>query len=91
MDPAGTGAGDGPVSVVTVQPPWVVRLAVAAGALVLTGLVLLLLVPALVAAVVVFVLAALVAAAQSRVRRLVFPRGGTEGRRNVRVIERRDA
>jgi hypothetical protein len=71
------------------QPSWVVRSALAAAAAVLMAIMLVIVVPVVLAAVVVFVLGMTV----TRVRRwnagLRRPNGMLDGRRNVRVIERR--
>jgi uncharacterized BrkB/YihY/UPF0761 family membrane protein len=82
------------------QPSWVIRAALGAGLLVLLGILAIILVPVIAAMVLVFAIGAGVA----RVRRIFGPlrtggdtlviidesepRGRSEGRRNVRVIER---
>lgn len=68
---------------VSTQPSWVLKAAFFAGALVLTGVVLLLIIPAILVAFVVLVLLSLV----NVVRRVLRPRAAPqEGRRNVRVV-----
>jgi hypothetical protein len=68
---------------VSTQPSWVLKAAFFAGALVLTGIVLLLIIPAILVALVVLILLSFV----NLIRRALRPRPmPEEGRRNVRVV-----
>lgn len=71
------------------QPGWVAKLAIAAASLVLVAIVLLLVVPALLIGLVVFVAGALAAGVRGRARSLLSGWRG-DGRRNVRVLARRE-
>ncbi len=81
------GSGAGRVfAVVQQQPSWMVRVAFGVGMLVFTGVILLLVVPALILGAVVFFVLAMVRRAWLWVRGLFgFERSG---RRHVRVISR---
>jgi len=82
---AGTGRA---YQFVVRQPSWVGRLAVGAAVLILAGVVILLVVPALVIGAVVFLGLAAVAKVRSWFGGLRAPNGALDGRRNVRVIVR---
>jgi len=76
------------VQVVRRQPSWVGRFAGFAGLLVLAGVVILLIVPALLVMIAVFLVGTGIAMLRSMFTRTVKPNGALDGRRNVRVIVR---
>lgn len=77
-------------STVASQPSWVVRSALLAAGAVLMAILLVILVPVVLAAVVVFGVGVLVTRARRWLEGLRRPNGMLDGRRNVRVIVRRE-
>ncbi len=72
------------------QPSWVVRSALLAAGAVLMAILLVILVPVVLAGVVVFAAGMMVARARRWLEGLRRPNGMLDGRRNVRVIVRRE-
>lgn len=83
-------SGQGATRVFTVvqsQPSWITRFALTVGLLVFTGVLLILVIPALLLATAVFLVLALISGGLRRLRSL-FGADDT-GRRNVRIVARR--
>ena len=76
-------------TVVRTQPSWVTKIAFGAALLVMLAVIFLLVVPAIVIGVVVFGVGMILAGIRRRVTGLWRPNGALDGRKNVRVIERR--
>lgn len=72
------------------QPGWVAKLALGAASLVVIAITLLLVIPALIIGLAVFLAGSAAAGLRGRVRRMLGSGWRGEGRKNVRVLARRE-
>lgn len=86
----GGPAAVGLLTFATRQPSWVAKLAVGAAMLVVLAITLLLIIPALVIGLVVFFAGALAAGIRGQIRQMLGGGWRGDGRRNVRVLARRE-